>query len=106
MKQSWILGVAVAAACAGCTTTSLERQSLAQIHSTADYRCEAALNALVTVASDPANLPAFAVLSDGTAKVTDTGTVGSTTTWARPGFVRHAVPGRDGHALSPAAMDH
>jgi len=81
MKKSWIL--AVATACVGCTTASLERHSLTQIHSTADYRCGAALNCLAAVAADPANLPSFAVLSDGAAKVTDTGTLSSTTTWTR-----------------------
>jgi hypothetical protein len=83
MKKSWILAVAAATACMGCTTASLERHSLTQIHSTGDYRCGAALNCLAAVAADPANLPSFAVLSDGTAKVSDTGTLSSTTLWTR-----------------------
>ncbi len=83
MKTSWMLVAALAAACTGCTSLSLERQSLGQIHATRDYECEAALNCLAAVAADPTTLPPFAVLSDGVAKVSDTGTVSSSTQWTR-----------------------
>jgi hypothetical protein len=72
-----------AALCAGCTTDSLERQALLQIHSTVDYRYEAVLKCLAAVAQDPSDLPSFAILSDGTSRAQDTVLLSSITLWTR-----------------------
>jgi hypothetical protein len=80
-------------ACLGCTTTSLERYTVSQIQSAADYRSEAALRCLAAVAANPGALPAFATLADGATSVKDTATLSATTTWTRAigGFATQAL---------------
>ena len=81
--KALILAAATASACAGCTTVSLERHTLNQIHSAADFRATAALHCLAMVAADPGALPAYAMLVDGTVRFQDMANISSTTVWTR-----------------------
>jgi hypothetical protein len=77
---------------AGCTSLSLERQTLAQIQSTVDLRYQMVLQCLASVADNPDTLPSFSILSDGTTRVTDSATLGATTTWtALLGFSTQSI---------------
>jgi hypothetical protein len=82
MSKLLIVAVGVLAT-AGCTSLSLERHTLNQIQSSAEYRYQETLDCLATVADDGNALPSFALLSSGTAKVTDMASVTSTTAWTR-----------------------
>jgi hypothetical protein len=96
--RSHVLVLAAAgalAACAGCTTASLERNTVSQIQSVADYRSEAALHCLAAVAADPGTLPGYATLIDGTTSVKDTASLSATTNWTR------AVAGFASQVLTP-----
>jgi hypothetical protein len=79
--RPWILIVASALPCMGCTTVSLNRNTLAQAASTEDLRYKEVLDGLAAVANDPAALPAYASVYSGTAQVTDTEQMISTTMW-------------------------
>jgi hypothetical protein len=65
---------------AGCTALSLERHTVNQSQSAADYRYQAALHALAMVAANPGTLPSFALLSSGVTSVSDSGIFNSATT--------------------------
>ena len=83
MKSRVYLSAALGAAiaCCGCTTMSLEQHSVNQIRSVADYRYRQTLDCLARAAANPASLPPYSLLSAGTAKVADTGTLASATVW-------------------------
>jgi hypothetical protein len=81
MKNLLLLIVPLAVASAGCTATSLERNTVNQIQTAADYRYQATLHALAMVAADPGTLPSFSLLSNGVTSVSDTGVANSVTTW-------------------------
>jgi hypothetical protein len=67
--------------CAGCTMTSLERHTVAQIDTTTDLRYQEIVNNLAMIAADPSTLPTYSSIFSGTIFVQDTGQVISTTTW-------------------------
>jgi hypothetical protein len=67
----------------GCTTTSLRLYTLGQINTIEEYRKNAALECLATVAASPDTLPSFALLANGATHLQDTGTVTSNTVWTR-----------------------
>ena len=75
------LVVVCAVACTGCTTLSLERQTLAQAASSGALRYQEVLNNLAMIANDPSALPAYSSIFAGTASVTDMGQFTSTTVW-------------------------
>jgi hypothetical protein len=77
-----MLVLPLALAAAGCTAISLERETISQVQSAADFRYEATLHALAMVADDPGTVPSYSLLSSGTTAVTDTGMVNPATTWA------------------------
>ncbi len=81
MKNLLLLIVPLAVASAGCTATSLGRNTVNQIQTAADYRSQATLHALAMVAADPGTLPSFSLLSNGVTSVSDTGVANSVTTW-------------------------
>lgn len=81
--QRLMLALSLAFTSFGCTTMSLERHTLEQIHSAVDCRNQQVLNCLATVAADGDALPSFALLSDGVTRVLDMGTVNANTTWTR-----------------------
>jgi hypothetical protein len=83
MKKIWMMAVTVAVTNSGCTSFSLERYTVDQIHSAANYRNNQALNGLAAVADNPDTLPSFALLADGTARFSDMETLSATTLWAR-----------------------
>jgi hypothetical protein len=70
----------------GCTTMSLERHTANQISSIVDYRYQQTLDCLATVAANPASLPSYALLSAGITKISDSGSLASSTLW------QHTVP--------------
>jgi len=77
------VALGVLATATGCTSMSLERHALSQIQSSGEYRYKATLDCLATVAANANALPSFSLLSTGSAKVTDTATVSSATSWTR-----------------------
>jgi hypothetical protein len=83
MNKLPIVALAALVASAGCTAFSLERYTLNQIQSTADFRYKAVLNCLAAVAADPNALPSFCILSDGLTRIQDSESLSSTTTWTR-----------------------
>jgi hypothetical protein len=64
-----------------------------QIESTAKYRADSVLMCLAVVADNPANLPPFSMMQDGTASVADTAALNATTTWTRAvlGFATQSI---------------
>jgi hypothetical protein len=82
LKASW-LPLAVAVFFGGCTTVSLKDYTLDQINSVEEYRVDATLDCLTTVAAHPDTLPSFGLLASGVTHVQDTGSVNSITTWTR-----------------------
>jgi hypothetical protein len=96
-KRAWtmkygVLLVTAMLACTGCTTLALKRHALKQEATSTDIRYQEILDNLAMVAHDPAALPAYASIFTGTAQVTDTAQLGSTTTWS---------PGAAAQALAP-----
>jgi hypothetical protein len=77
----WPVILTVVVGSTGCTTTALNRQTLAQAASTEDLRYKEMLDGLAAVANDAAMLPAYAAVYTGTAVVTDTEQMMSTTIW-------------------------
>lgn len=67
----------------GCVAFSLERRTVNQILSITDFRYQEVLHSLAVVAANPAVLPPYTLISDGTAQVTDTATLTSQTLWNR-----------------------
>jgi hypothetical protein len=81
MKKSiYILLIGVTCT-VGCTSLSLQRHTVNQITSVTDYRYEATLQALAMVAADPATIPSFSLISNGTTSITDTGIINPVTSW-------------------------
>ena len=72
-------------ACAGCMTQALERHTLAQEASPTEIRYREVLDNLAMVAHDPAALPAYSSIFAGTAQITDTAQLVSTTTGGAAG---------------------
>jgi hypothetical protein len=72
---------------AGCTAVSLERDTVSQSESAADYRYCATLHALAMVAADPGTLPTYSLLSNGVASVTCSGMFNPVTTWKASPFL-------------------
>ena len=61
---------------------ALERQTVNQSQTAADYRYQATLHCLATVAAQPDTLPSYALLSNGTTSVTDTGMLSPALAWS------------------------
>jgi hypothetical protein len=78
-----VLVLAPAIASTGCTALSLERHTLNQIHSVADYRYREVMHCLAVVAHDPGALPPYGLLSAGTTRIADMETASSATQWSR-----------------------
>jgi len=68
-------------ACAGCTTLALQRQTNSQAASPTDIRYQEVVDNLAMIAHDPAALPAYSSIFAGTAQITDTAQLLSTTTF-------------------------
>jgi hypothetical protein len=66
-------------ACSGCTTLAVERHTLSQAATPTDIRYQEVLENLAMVAQNPASLPAYSSIFAGTAQVTDTAQLASTT---------------------------
>ena len=77
MRTHFLILLSVAIASAGCTTLALERHTINQSCSAADYRYRATLHCLATVAANPDTLPSYAMLSSGLTSITNTGVFNS-----------------------------
>lgn len=75
--------LAIALGSTGCTTVSLERYTLNQVHTSGECRDSTVLNCLAAVAADPDTVPSFALYGDGVTTVQDTIGLSSTTSWTR-----------------------
>lgn len=73
----------VALATAGCTVASLDKQTLDLAGTVEQYRIDATLDCLATVAAHPDALPSFSLLANGTVHIQDTGSMTSITSWTR-----------------------
>jgi hypothetical protein len=82
MRNRVVVVLSLAFAATGCTALSLERHTVNQSQTVTDYRYHAALYALAMVAADPDTLPSYSLLANGVAAVTDTGLLGTTSTWS------------------------
>jgi hypothetical protein len=80
-----VLLLACAMPCTGCIAEALERQTLVQQETPTDIRYQQALDNLAIVAHDPAALPAYSSIFAGTAEITDTAQLASTTSFGPPG---------------------
>jgi hypothetical protein len=80
MKKFLFLVLLTVLSNAGCVATSLERHTINQSQSAADYRYQATLHALAMVYADPNTLPSYALLSNGITSVSHTGIASSATT--------------------------
>lgn len=67
----------------GCTTLSLERNTVYQAKSLTDLRYREVLDNLAMIANNPALLPAFSTFYAGTTDLTDTVQATSTSIWNR-----------------------
>ena len=83
MRMFWMVAIGLLSATTGCTSLSLERHTLSQIQSSGEYRYQATLDCLATVAANGNALPSYYLLSSGTTKITDTAMVNSATVWTR-----------------------
>jgi hypothetical protein len=77
----------------GCTSLALERHTLSQGASPTDIRYQEVMDNLAMVAKDPFALPAFSSIFAGTAQITDTASLISTTTIG---------PGVAGQTINPS----
>jgi hypothetical protein len=70
-----------ALASSGCIASALERYTLAQQATPTDIRYQQVLDNLAMVANNPSALPAYSSIFAGTAQITDTAQLASTTTF-------------------------
>jgi hypothetical protein len=82
MSRLLKLALLALAACSGCTTVSLSNYTVSQNRTGGDCRDQAVLDSLATVASNPENLPSFALYTNGVTTLQDTVNPGYTATWA------------------------
>jgi hypothetical protein len=67
--------------CSGCTSTGLKYYTLNQAMSVSELRYRQAMHALALVANDAGNLPSFALTAGGTANLTNTVSIDTSTLW-------------------------
>jgi len=79
--RPWIVILACGLGCTGCTTFSLEHHTIAQAGTASELRYREVVDNLAMVAHDPYALPVYTSIFAGTAQVTDTAQIGSTTLW-------------------------
>jgi len=80
--KPWTLLMACTLASTGCTTMALERKTLALASTSENLRYQEVMDNLAMVAHDPSALPAYASIYSGATGITDSATLGSTTSWA------------------------
>jgi hypothetical protein len=79
IKHGTIL-LALMLMCVGCTSLAAKRHALNQEATSTDIRYQEVLDNLALVAHEPASLPAYSSIYAGTAQITDTSQLVSTTT--------------------------
>ena len=75
--------LALATFSTGCTTISLQRNTLQQVESLSDLRYQQVLYNLAALHESPAVLPAYAAITAGTTTISDQGTVNPTGAFGR-----------------------
>jgi hypothetical protein len=79
-----ILIMAMAAiACAGCTMSTLRRETLTQVDSSVDMRFQELIENLALFADDASAIPVSASIYTGGSQIQDTASLGETTVWQR-----------------------
>ncbi len=78
MRTICILTVLASVASSGCTTVSLNQYTRSQNKSYGKCRDDMVLECLASVAAEPATLPSYAIISNGSTNVTDSVTLGQT----------------------------
>lgn len=101
--KPWITALVTAITCTGCTTLSLERHTLSQASSSQPIRYQEVLDNLAMIAHEPSALPVYASIASGTANLTDTGQLMSTTMWQHVRGVG-SQNGFASEALAPQVM--
>ncbi len=76
-----LLPLLCACLCSGCTMAALERSSLSQTESITSLRYREVLENFARTAQDPCGLPNYASFYAGGVGVTDSASLGGTTTW-------------------------
>lgn len=79
----WLVVLALTTLNAGCTTMSLERNTLNQSMSLSSLRYREVMYNLAALANNPDVLPAYAAISAGTTTLTDSGTIDPVTLFGR-----------------------
>jgi hypothetical protein len=92
MQHHLFLTLIPALVCCGCTTAALKRHTLNQAASPTDIRYQEILDNLAMVARDPSTLPSYSSIFAGTAQITDSAQMASTTTFG---------PGSGAQVLNP-----
>src|SRR5262245_31383339 len=77
--------------CVGCAHQQLRWNTTHQARTLTDIYEQQVLDNLARFVHDPNALPSFAFPNQGGSDVTDTGSVGSDTTWNRIGFVSEVL---------------
>jgi hypothetical protein len=85
----------------GCTSLSLQRETIAQSQSVTSLRYQEVVNNLALIANDATALPSYSSIFAGTTQITDTWQFGSTTTWLTKGIMGSAVSGFSSETISP-----
>jgi hypothetical protein len=75
MRLSMLTAFALLAAVIGCTNNQLRRSTVGQAHTLTDIQHQQVLQNLATFASNPYALPRHVTLHDGTAQITDNGSI-------------------------------
>lgn len=86
----------------GCTSLSLQRESLQTTDTAMDIRYREVVENLALIANNPATLPTYASIFSGTIQITDSAGLGSATTWQSAGAATSKLNGFQTMALSPA----
>ena len=96
----------IVAGSAGCTTVSLERYTLLQVHTSGECRDSTVLNCLAAIAANPDTLPSFSLYGDGNTTVQDMISLNSNTSWTRLEFIRNGGVRYNRKSESTRPMDH
>jgi hypothetical protein len=98
----WIMLTLSTSACLGCTSLSLQRNTLSQAATSQEIRYQEVLDNLAMIAHEPSSLPVYASIYAGTTQITDSGSLNSTTSWQRQ-VGAGAQNGFGSEALTPSA---
>src|SRR5476651_1573508 len=70
----------------GCTSLALQRHTAHQVASVADLRFQEVMDNFAVVAANPATLPSYAPVVEGSAMVNDSWNFDAKSAWTKAGF--------------------